>query len=167
MWLRPHRFEGVRDMETPRMIAGVRLLLTGAAVVAVLAIAIPSWAQTRGGATPRGGVSPGESPAYSTPQPPAAAARPARQAKRTAPRRAAPLTGTTAAQLNQQELARLQAGAPPPPAGPPASGPPGSAPPGAAGAPTRGTYDPYTGGQAQDPQAMRTGGPGQVIPPSR
>ncbi len=36
-----------------------------------------------------------------------------------------------------------------------------------AAAPIEGTYDPYTGPYALDPQASHTGGPGQFIPQSR
>ena len=96
-------------------------LLTGVAVVAALAFSVPAWAQP---ASPSGGNPmglPGPNPGgpgltpYTTgqPQPQASTSEtppkhPAHHGKRGA--KAPQLTGDTANQLNQEELARLQAG---------------------------------------------------------
>jgi hypothetical protein len=102
-------------------------LLTGVAVVAALAFSAPTWAQP---ASPSGGNPmgmPGPNPGgpgltpYTTGQPPAPMAEStsamppkhhAHHGKMAAHHRgkAPQLTGDTANQLNQQELARLQAG---------------------------------------------------------
>jgi len=99
-------------------------LLTGVAVVAALAFSAPAWTQP---ASPSGGNPmglPGPSPGgpgltpYSTGQPQpqdSTSAMPpkhhAHHAKAAHHRGKAPqLTGDTASQLNQEELARLQAG---------------------------------------------------------
>jgi hypothetical protein len=114
-------------------------LLNGVAIAAALAIAAPVWAQSPTGGNPMG--MPGPSPGgpgltpYSSGQQAAPAAtsaappmhRPMRHAK---PKRAkAPaLSGDTTAELNRQELARVQAGNlsnPPVPAAPPAAEPTG------------------------------------------
>jgi hypothetical protein len=110
-------------------------LLNGVAIVVALAFAAPAWAQ--GGGNPIG--TPGPNPGgpgltpYSTGAP-APEAHPPRHrhahAHHAAHGRMAarPLTGSSADQLNQQELARLQSGGtsmPPPGPGmpPPSSGP--------------------------------------------
>ena len=98
-------------------------LLGGLAVVAALAISAPSWAAGREGDLPNGGntmgvagPNPGGPSAMSGSAPHTATmhhANATHHARKS--RRQAPLSGTTADQLNQQEMARLQAGAPPPP----------------------------------------------------
>ena len=136
-------------------------LLNGVAIVAVLAIAAPVWAQRTGpgvgapgpnqpvpggpgpssplsnlppspsrdapypGLPPAAATAPGSMGATSSAMPPAH--RPGRRASTHHVGKAAhppsAMSGTTAAQLNQEELARLQSGnfsmppAPPPPAG--------------------------------------------------
>jgi hypothetical protein len=120
-------------------------LLSSVAVAAVLAIAAPVWAQ--GGGNPIG--TPGPNPGgpgltpYSTGAPPPAAAPSSmsdttsamppkhRHARahhamhgKMAGHRAPQLTGSTANQLNQEELARLQAGNYLNPAAPPGPGVP-------------------------------------------
>jgi len=104
----------------------MRYVWTGVAVIAALAFAAPVWAQP---ASPSGGNPmgmPGPNPGgpgltpYSTGAPPSAAEatsamppshRHAHHARTAAHHGKAPqLTGSTANQLNQEELARLQAG---------------------------------------------------------
>jgi hypothetical protein len=113
-------------MRTPRKIPEMTLLLNGVAVVALLAIATPSWAQGRSGDMPQGGNTmgvPGPNPGgpsnatIGNQPPPAAAAGPThrhvRHATKTS-RRRTPLTGSTTEQLNAEELARIQSGGAPP-----------------------------------------------------
>lgn len=116
-----------------------RHLLNGVAVIAALAFSAPVWAQA---ASPSGGNAmgmPGPNPGgggltpYSTGAPTSATAAPspasssatppmhrhAHHVARTAPhKKMAPLTGNSAAQLNQQELARIQTGSSMPPSAP-------------------------------------------------
>jgi hypothetical protein len=131
-------------------------LLIGVAVVAALALTAPAWAQPtpgQGGYGPKasGGayIPPSTQPAAIAPSavaaPPAmpesTSAMPPSHARHMARGKMAAhhrgrvpqLTGSTADQLNQEELARLQAGNAPMPASPP---PPGMAPP----PPPRGPY---------------------------
>jgi hypothetical protein len=153
-----------------------KYLLSGIAVLAALAIAAPAWAQRAGGNSyggnsmgvpgpnPGGPNTPGTINSGSfggapSPQPaPAAAMPPVHHAVRHA--RAmhafhkgmahkAALTGDTTAQLNREELARLQQGAPPSP--PPA--PSGAMPPPAPMA------NP-SGGNSLGMQGPNAGGPG-------
>ena len=101
-------------------------------LAAALAIAAPAWAQ---GPRPASGDNippPAAGAPVSTYDPTKAGPRPSssdyipaspvRKARKSASsKKRMPLTGTTAQQLNQQELARLQTGAPPPPPGLPAA----------------------------------------------
>ncbi len=116
------------DPELPQRITGMKHLLNGVAIAAALAVAAPAWAQ--GGGNPMGtpGPSPGgpgltpystgaAPPAATSAQPPMHRPSRARSAKKVPPGPGS--TTDTAAQLNQAELARLQAGAPPEP--PPAA----------------------------------------------
>jgi len=66
----------------------------------------------------------------------------------------APLTGSTANQLNQQELARLQSGSSTPPPAPMGSMPPGAA------MPSPPTQPPIQGGNSMGMPGPNTGGPG-------
>jgi hypothetical protein len=129
-------------------INSMRHLLTGVAVVAALAFSAPGWAQNpgQGGFGPKasGGVNipPSTPPAAMTPSteaPPAAestSAMPPSHHRHAHHRMAAhhyhgrgpAPTGSTAEQLNQEELARLQAGNMPPPSQGMAPPPPGPAP---------------------------------------
>ena len=101
------------------------------AVAAALAIAVPAWAQ---GPRPASGdniPAPAAGAPVSSYDPTKAGPRPSssdyipaspvRKARKSASRKKMPLTGSTAQQLNRQELARLQTGAPPPPPGLPAA----------------------------------------------
>jgi hypothetical protein len=114
-----------------------KYLLSGVAVIAALALSVPVWAQP---ASPSGGNAmgmPGPNPGgggltpYTTGAPPAASPPASTSAMPPKPHHAghvthaaahhkmAPLTGSTANQLNQEELARLQTGSSmPPPAAP-------------------------------------------------
>jgi hypothetical protein len=130
-------------------------LLTGVAVAAALAIAAPGWAQN-----PSGGAPP--------PAPAAPAANSAVPPKHHAVRHAhamhsfhkgmahqAALTGDTTAQLNREELARLQSGAPPSP--PMAAPPPMSNP---SGGNSMGMPGPNAGGPGLSPYSSGAGGGG-------
>jgi hypothetical protein len=130
-------------------------LLTGVAVAAALAIAAPGWAQN-----PSGGAPP--------PTPAAPAANSAMPPKHHAVRHAhamhsfhkgmahkAALTGDTTAQLNREELARLQSGAPPSP--PMAAPPPMSNP---SGGNSMGMPGPNAGGPGLSPYSSGAGGGG-------
>jgi hypothetical protein len=106
-------------------------LLSGAALLAGLLIAAPGWAQGPpptgrhyggfSGDSPNPGFGPMSTEAGvappAAPAPPPAPRHHARRHAHTAARHAKPaaLTGDTANQLNQQELARIQSSAPPPP----------------------------------------------------
>lgn len=109
-------------------------LLNGAALTAALTIATTGWAQNPSGGNAMG--MPGSNPGgpglttYSSGQTQSSAAAPARHRHARhathATRRGPQLTGSTADQLNREEVARLQAGNLSNPAAPPA---PGMAPP--------------------------------------
>jgi hypothetical protein len=129
----------------------IKHLVNGVAVIAALAFSAPVWAQP---ASPSGGNSmgmPGPNPGgggltpYSTgaPPPPATTAPPPAYTSATPPKhhyahhvthgaayhhKMAPLTGDTADQLNQQELARLQTGSSMPPPAPMGAMPPPARP---------------------------------------
>jgi hypothetical protein len=146
-------------------------LLNGVAVIAALALSAPVWAQP---ANPSGGNSmamPGPSPGgpgltpYSGGTPPAStSAMPPMHhhtrhvthasAHHNAHHKMAPLTGSTANQLNQQELARLQTGSSmPPPAAMGAMPPP-------APMPRPPMQPPTQGGNSMGMPGPNTGGPG-------
>jgi hypothetical protein len=97
-------------------------LLNGVAIAAVLAVAVPAWAQAPGQPSPTAGIPKAGTPSASTGNPisheqmtTGAHRRAMRRAARRAP------VATPADQLNGQELARIQSGAPSAP--PMASGP--------------------------------------------
>jgi hypothetical protein len=150
----------------------IKSLLSGAAMAAVLAITAPTWAQNPSGGNGMG--MPGPNPGggggltpYSTGAPPApatAAAPPASTSgvppmhhaqrhakamhafhKRMAHKAA--LTGDTTAQLNREELARIQQGAPP-------------SPPPPAPAPAPASQENPSGGNSMGMAGPSTGGPG-------
>jgi hypothetical protein len=151
-----------------------RHLLNGVAVIAALAFSAPVWAQP---ASPSGGNAmgmPGPNPGgggltpYSTgaPPSPATAAPPPASTSATPPthhhahhvthaaahRKMAPLTGNTAAQLNQQELARLQSGSSmPPPAAPMGAMPPPAPTPSPSAGNSMGMPGPNAGGPGLTP----------------
>jgi hypothetical protein len=134
-------------------------LLSGVAIAAALVIAAPVWAQPAnpsggngmgmpgpnpgggGGLTPYSGGAPGAAPAANSAMPPVHHAHAVRHAhamhafhKHMASKAA--LTGDTTAQLNREELARIQSGNPGNPPAPPMPGGPGAPPPpGGPGAP--------------------------------
>ena len=95
----------------------IKHLLNGVAIVAALAIAGPVWAQNAPPAPPPG---PEPAPAANSAMPPVHHHHAVRHAHamhahhRQMAHRAA-LTGDTTAQLNREELARIQSGGPPPP----------------------------------------------------
>ena len=148
----------------------MKYLLSGVAVAAALVLAAPVWAQNPSGGNAVGvpGPNPGGpglTPYSGGAPPPAAnsAMPPAHHAVHHARvmhahhmqmSKKAALTGDTTAQLNREELARIQAGAPPsPPAapmpmgGPPAANPSGGNPMGMQGPNPGGPgLTPYTGG---------------------
>ena len=113
-------------------------LLTGVAVVAALVLAAPVWAQTSGGnpmgmpgpnpggpgLTPYSSGNPSAAPAGSSAMPPKhhPAHHPAMSKKHS---KGPALSGDTTAQLNREELARIQSGnLSNPPAPPPSQGGP-------------------------------------------
>lgn len=126
----------------------MKQLLSGVAVVAALVIAAPVWAQNPSGGnavgtpgpnpggpglTPYTGGAPAPAPAANSAMPPMHHARAMHHFHHHMARKAA-LTGDTTAQLNREELARIQSGSlgnpPAPPPGPmPAGGNPGNASP--------------------------------------
>jgi hypothetical protein len=140
---------------------GMKQLLNGVAFAAALVIAAPVWAQNPSGGNgmgmpgPNSGGGGGLTP-YSTGTAPATSATPpAHHAVRHA--RAmhafhrhmaakAALTGDTTAQLNREELARIQSGGPPSPPPPPAAPMP--------------TPENPSGGNAMGMPGPNTGGPG-------
>jgi hypothetical protein len=153
-------------------------LFTGVAVAAALAIAAPVWAQNPSGGNGMG--MPGPNPGggggltpYSGGGPaPAAAAAPAENSAMPPAHHAvrhahamhgfhkgmahkAALTGDTTAQLNREELARLQSGAPPSP--PMAAAPPMSNP---SGGNSMGMPGPNAGGPGLSPYSSGAGGGG-------
>jgi hypothetical protein len=109
-------------------------LVNGIAIAAILAFAAPVWAQTQyNPATGQPGVGAAmPAPAPAAPAPAANSAMPpahhavrhakAMHAHHKAMAQKAALTGDTTAQLNREELARIQSG------GPPAAPPPPTAP---------------------------------------
>lgn len=134
-------------------------LLTGAAVVAALAIAAPAWAQGKGeGVYPNAPYDKPISPSWSRQAPSSvgvtdstSAVPPKHRQARKASHgkmaghqqgKSAQLTGSTANQLNQEELARLQAGNFSNPAAPPG---PGMAPPPGGRMPAAGKPPPGAG----------------------
>lgn len=165
----------------------IKHLLNGVAIAAALAIATPVWAQTAGGNTYGGntmglpGPNPGGFPtpspydapggayyqvpprpmhAYTSAMPPAHHAvrhAKAMHAHHKAMVQEAALTGDTAAQLNREELARIQSGAPPAPPPPaPMLDPPMSAElmpsqPNPSGGNSMGMHGPNPGGPGLTP----------------
>ncbi len=149
-------------------------LFTGVAVIAALAFCAPVWAQP---ANPSGGNAmgmPGPNPGgggltpYSTgaPPPAAKAAPPPASTSAMPPthhhahhvthaaahHKMAPLTGSTANQLNQEEVARLQAGSStPPPAAPMRAMPPPAPMANPSGGNSMGMPGPNTGGPGLTP----------------
>ncbi|MGA8757141.1 MAG: hypothetical protein WB611_12595 [Stellaceae bacterium] len=128
-------------------------LLNGVAIVAALAIAGPVWAQN---APPAPAPAPEPAPAANSATPPVHHHHAVRHAHAMYHHHMhmahkAALTGDTTAQLNREELARIQSGGPPaPPPGPmPAEPPPGGPPPGAA-----------SGGNSVGLPGPNPGGPG-------
>jgi hypothetical protein len=149
-------------------------LLTGVAVAAALAIAAPVWAQNPsggngmgmpgpnpgggGGLTPYSGGGAAPAPAANSAMPPMHHA--VRHAKamhgfHKGMAHKAALTGDTTAQLNREELARLQSGAPP---SPPMAAPPPMANP--SGGNSMGMPGPNAGGPGLSPYSGGAGGGG-------
>lgn len=130
----------------------IRHLLSGGAIVAALAIAGPVWAQN-----PAPAPAPEPAPGATSAMPPAHhhAVHHARvmHAHHMAMAHKATLTGDTTAQLNREELARIQSGGPPaPPPGPmPAPGGPMPAPPNPSGGNSMGLPGPNAGGPGLTP----------------
>ena len=112
-------------------------LLSGAAIAAALVIAAPVWAQNPSGGNPVGTLGPNPGGPGLTPYSGGGAPAPAAMPPAGAPTtehavhhakamhahhmhmaKKASLTGNTTAQLNRQELARIQSGAPPAPPAP-------------------------------------------------
>jgi hypothetical protein len=152
-------------------INNMKHLLNGIAIAAALALAAPAWAQ--GGGNPMG--MPGPSPggpgltSYSSGQTPSSSATPSRHRHARhathATRRGPQLTGSTAGQLNQEELGRLQAGNFSNPAAPPAPGmsPPPPGPGSAAPWPGRNPPASHQMGGSMGPKASS----GAHIPPGQ
>jgi hypothetical protein len=133
----------------------MKYLLNGVAVAAALAIAAPAWAQN-----PSGGSAP--APAANSAMPPAHHAvrhAKAMHAFHKGMARKAALTGDTTAQLNREELARLQTGGPPTPPPPAAAEAPMPPPVNPSGGNALGTAGPNPGGPGLTPY---TGG---TLPP--
>jgi len=135
-------------------------LLTGVAVAAALAIAAPVWAQnpSSGSPNPGGGGGAAPAPAENSAMPPMHHA--VRHAKamhgfHKGMAHKAALSGDTTAQLNREELARLQSGAPPSP--PMAAPPPMSNP---SGGNSMGMPGPNAGGPGLSPYSSGAGGGG-------
>lgn len=160
----------ISDAEWPERISDMKTLWTGIAVAASLAIAAPVWAQTNPSAgNPVGTLGPNPGGPGLTPYTggvPAPAANSATPPAHHAVRHAramhahhrhmaakAALTGDTTAQLNREELARIQSGNLSNPSAPP--GPPGAGP--GAGGPGPAPYSP--GGSGPPP------GGGAAAPP--
>ena len=137
----------------------IKHLLNGAAIAAALAIAGPAWAQNPGAGAP--------APAADSATPPVHHAHAVRHAKAMHAHHQhmahkAALTGDTTAQLNREELARIQSGgppSPPPPPGQPMAGPApqdspsGGNPMGMSGPNAGGPgLTPYSGGGAPPPR---------------
>jgi hypothetical protein len=152
-------------------------LLHGVAVAAVLAIAAPVWAQNPSGGnavgtpgpnpggpplTPYSGGGAAPAPAANSAMPPEHHARVMHHFHHHMARKAA-LTGDTTAQLNREELARIQSGnlgnpPAPPGAGPMQGGTPQEGAPAASTAPTPATANPGTGNPS--PYSSGPGGGG-------
>jgi len=139
----------------------IKHLLNGVAIVAALAIAGPVWAQNQqyNPATPGAtGLGPPESaPAGNSATPPihhhhAVRHAHAMHAHHMHMAHKAALTGDTTAQLNREELARIQSGAPPAPP----SGPMGEPTPGGQTPPP----SPPSGGNSMGMPGPNAGGPG-------
>jgi hypothetical protein len=131
----------------------IKHLLNGAAFAAVLAIAAPTWAQPTGAPPPAMAAPP---PAANSAVPPAHHAVRHAKAMHSFHRRMAhkaALTGDTTAQLNREELARIQSGGPPmpPPASMPAPMPAPMPPPTTPGGNAVGTPGPNPGGPGLTP----------------
>jgi len=124
----------------------VKHLLSGVAIVAALAIAGPVWAQN-----PSGGAPAPEATSATPPIHPHHAVRHAHamHAHHKYMARKAALAGDTTAQLNREELARIQSGAPPAPAPMPAAPMPPEANP--SGGNPVGTPGPNPGGPGLTP----------------
>jgi hypothetical protein len=132
--------------------------LNGAAIAAVVAFAAPTWAQNPSGGNSMGmpgpstggpGLTPysgGTPPPASTSAMPPMHRHPHHVMHATARRKTPPSAGDTTSALNQQELARIQAGAPPP------------APPAPAPVPAPGVNP--SGGNSMGMPGPSTGGPG-------
>jgi hypothetical protein len=169
-------FHELADLDPPLRTKAMKHLLSGTSIAAALVIATAAWAQ---GPSPSGGNPmgmPGPNPGgpgltqYSTGQTQSSATPPAhhrqaRHARHAMQRttRGPALTGSTADQLNQGELARLQAGNFANPAAPPA---PGTASSGGMAMP-----GPGEPGHVMGPKAATGGtgfvgapGPGHVTP---
>lgn len=137
-------------------------LLTGVAVAAALAIAAPVWAQNPSGASPNpgGGGGAAPAPAENSAMPPAHHAVRHAHAMHNFHKgmaHKAALTGDTTAQLNREELARLQSGAPPSPPMAAAPPPPMSNP---SGGNSMGMPGPNAGGPGLSPYSSGAGGGG-------
>jgi len=125
----------------------MKYLLNGVAVAAALAIAAPAWAQN-----PSSGSAP--APAANSAMPPAHHAvrhAKAMHAFHKGMAHKAGLTGDTTAQLNREELARLQAGGPPTPPPPAAAEAPMAPPVSPSGGNALGTAGPNPGGPGLTP----------------
>jgi hypothetical protein len=117
-------------------------LLSGVAVIAALAFAAPVWAQT---ASPTSATPPMHHHAHHATH--AAAHH----------HKMAPLTGSTANQLNQQELSRLQTGSSmPPPAAPMGAMPPPAPMASPSGGNSMGLPGPSSGGPGLTPYSTGT-----------
>lgn len=141
-------------MRPPPSITARKHLLTGTALAAALALATPAWAQAAPAAT-----APPSAPGATSATPPMH--RHMRHVPHAATHhKMAPGAGSTANQLNQQELARLQTGAPPPPA------------PSMPSAQMQGAPAQMQGGNSMGMPGPAAGGPGLTpystgIPPQR
>lgn len=151
-------------------------LLNGVAIAAALAIAGPVWAQNPTGGNGMGmpGPNPGGGggltpystgasppPAMAAPPPASTSAMPpmhrAARAHHTMHHMAAkPLPGDTANQLNQQELARLQAASAMPPPAPMGTMPPPAPMPSPSGGNSMGMPGPSMGGPGLTPYSTGT-----------
>jgi hypothetical protein len=137
----------------------MKYLVNGVAVAAALVIAAPVLAQN-----PSGGA-PAPAPVANSAMPPvhhAARHAKAMHAFHKGVAHRAPLSGDTTAQLNREELARLQTGGPPMPPPPPAPMPPANSP---SGGNSMGMPGPNAGGPGLTPYsggapAPYSGGPG-------
>jgi hypothetical protein len=125
-------------------------LLNGVAVIAALAFSAPVWAQP---ANPSGPASASDTTSAAPPT-----HRHARHVTHAAAHhKMAPMKGSTADQLNQQELARLQTGTSMPPPRPMGAMPPPAPMPNPSGGNSMGMPGPNTGGPGLTPYS--TGSP--------